>query len=71
VPVRSEEKSDDSKYDFYGELDYVFHHFHRHNIKNVLGNFMQKWEQRIFSNRQLRIEVYDYVRILMIVVLGS
>ena len=35
-------KSDNSKDSFYEELDNVFHHFPKHDIKILLGNFNAK-----------------------------
>jgi hypothetical protein len=55
VHAPSEEKSVDLKRDFYEELAQVFGHFPRYYSKILLGYFMQKWGERIFSNRQLGI----------------
>ena len=49
VHAPSGEKSDDSKYSFYEELEQVFDHFPRYHMKILLGD-MQKWGERIFSN---------------------
>jgi len=46
----SEEKSDDSKDSFYEELEQVVDHFPKYHMKIVLGDLMQNWGERIFSN---------------------
>ena len=61
----SEEKSDDSKYSFYEELEQVFDHFPKYHMKVILGDFNAKVEERIFSNRQLGMKVY--IRVVMII----
>jgi hypothetical protein len=62
----SEEKSYDSKDSFYEELEQVFDHFPKCHMKILLGDFNAKVErERIFSNRQLRMQYY----IRMIIVL--
>ena len=63
VHAPSEDKSDDSKDSFYEELEQVFDHFPRYHMK-ILLMLMQKWGERIFSNRQLGTRVY--IRIVMI-----
>ena len=60
----SEDKSDDSKDNFYEELEQVFDHFPRYHMKILLGDFNSKEGERIFSNRQLGMRVY--IRIVMI-----
>jgi hypothetical protein len=40
VHTQSEEQSNDSKCDFYEELEHVFDHFPRYHIKIVLKVFM-------------------------------
>jgi hypothetical protein len=57
----------DSKDSFYEELEQVFDHFPRYDIKILLGNFKAKVGKRIFSNRQLGMRVY--IRLVMIIVL--
>ena len=42
VQKPSEEKSDDSKDTFYEELDQVFDHFPKYNMKIILGDFNEK-----------------------------
>jgi hypothetical protein len=63
---KNEEKCDDSKEDFNEELEEVCHHFPRYHMNIIVGDFMQKWVERIFSNRQVRIKLYN--RVLMIMV---
>ena len=60
----SEEKSYDSKDGFCEELKQVFDRFPNYHMKNLLGDFNEKWRERIFSNRQLGMRFY--IRILMI-----
>ena len=38
----SEEKSDDSKYSFYKEIEQVFYHFPKYHMKIMLGDFNAK-----------------------------
>ena len=42
----SEEKSDDSKYSFYEELEQGFDHFHKYHTKILLGDFNAKVGER-------------------------
>ena len=42
VHAPSEEKSDSSKDSFYEELEQVFHHFPKYNMKILLGDFNAK-----------------------------
>jgi len=42
VHAPSEEKSDDLKYRFYGELELVYDHFPQYHIKILLGDFNAK-----------------------------
>ena len=67
VHALSEEKSDDAKDTFYGELVEVFDIFISIIRKFYLEILMTKWRERIFSNRQLVMRVY--IRIVMIMVL--
>ena len=53
VHATSEEKSDDSKETFYGELQQVFNHIPNYHIKIMLVDFNAKLGRVIFSNRQL------------------
>ena len=50
VHAPSEEKSDDSKDSVYEELEQVFDHFPKYHMKILLGDLMQNWGERIFSN---------------------
>ena len=63
----SEGKGDDSKDGFYEELEQVFDHFPKYDMKIVLGVINEKWGERIILNRQLGMRVY--IRIVMIMVL--
>jgi hypothetical protein len=67
VHAPSEEKSDDSKDSFYEELGHVFDNFSTYHMEILLKILMQKCGERIFSNRQLGMEVYT--RLVMIMVL--
>jgi exonuclease III len=42
VHAPNEEKSDESKDSFYGELERVFHHFPKYHMKMLLGDFNAK-----------------------------
>ena len=55
----SEDKSDDSKDSFYGELEQVFDHFPNYHMKILLGDFNAK------VGRENRVNI----RIVMIMVL--
>ena len=46
----SEEKSEESKDSFYGELEQVFDHFPKYHMEIL----MQKWGERLFSNHFAR-----------------
>jgi endonuclease/exonuclease/phosphatase family metal-dependent hydrolase len=51
VHAQCEEKSDDSKSSFYGELEQVFDHFHKYNVTVLLGDFLCKTgEREYFQN---------------------
>jgi hypothetical protein len=67
VHAQSEEKNDDSKYNFYEKLEQVFYHFPRYHTKTALGDYIQKWGEIIFSNCHLGIRAY--ITALMIIVL--
>ena len=45
VYAPNEEKRDESKHSFYEELEQVFDHFHKYNIKILLGDFNAKVER--------------------------
>jgi hypothetical protein len=45
VHAPSEEKSDESKDSFYGELEQVFHQFPKYHMKMILGDFNAKVER--------------------------
>jgi len=65
VQALTEKKSDDSKVNFYKELEQVLDHFPKCPMEIV-----RKYEckiEKIFSNEQLRMGVY--IRIVMIMVL--
>ena len=51
VHAPSKEKGDNSKYSFYEELEQVFDHFPKYDMKIPLGDFNAKVGDRIFSNR--------------------
>jgi hypothetical protein len=42
VRASSEEKSDDSKYSFFEELEQVFNYFLTYNMKTLVGDFNAK-----------------------------
>ena len=63
----SEETSDDSKDSFYEELEQVFFIIFLITIRKFYLEILRpKWEERIFSNRQLVMRAY--IRITMIMV---
>ena len=49
----SEERSYNSKYSFYEELEQVFDHFPKFCLKIPLEDYIKNWGERIFSNQQL------------------
>jgi hypothetical protein len=63
VHAPNNEKSDDLKDRFYEELEDGFDHSPKQHIKFCQVISMQKWGERIFSNRQLRKRVH--IRIIM------
>jgi len=68
VHAQSEEKSDDSRDNFYEELEQVFDHFPKYYVKIMLGDLNAKvWRKNTFKNRQLGTRVY--IRIVIIMVL--
>jgi len=50
VNTPSEDKSDDSKDSFYEELEQIFYHFPKYQMKVLLRDFNENWGERIFSN---------------------
>ena len=60
----SEEKSEESRDSFYEELEQVFYHFPKYHMEILLGDLVQKWGERLFSNQQLDRRVS--IRIVMI-----
>ena len=65
VHATSEEKSDEAKDSFYEELEQVFDNFPKYHMKILLGDFNEKWGERIFSNRQLGMRVYISIVLIM------
>ena len=65
VHAPSEEKSGNSKDSFYEELEQVFDHFPKYDMKILLGDFNTKVGERIFSNRLYRMRVYIRIAIVM------
>jgi exonuclease III len=64
----TEEKGDDSKESFYEELEGFFFIIFLSTVRKFCSEIlMQKWGERILSNRQLGIRVY--IKIVMIMVL--
>jgi hypothetical protein len=67
VHETSEEKNDDSKDSFYEELEEDFDRFPKYHMKILLGVINAKVErERIFSNRQLGIRVYNMIAVVMV-----
>jgi hypothetical protein len=46
VHASTEEKSGDSKDNFYGELEQVFNHFPKYHMTVLLGVFNAKWGRK-------------------------
>jgi len=67
IDIPSEKKSVDSKEIFYVELEQVFDHFPKYNMKILLGDFNEKAGRENIFKRQLAMRVY--VRVVMIMVL--
>ena len=65
VHAPSEEKSDSSKDSFYEELEQVFDHFPKYDMKILFGDLTQNWGERIFSNRQLGMIIYIRIKMIM------
>jgi len=66
VHASSEEKSDDSKIAFTMNLSMFFLSFPKCHIQIHLEILMQKWGERIFSNRQLGMRVYIRIVVIMV-----
>jgi hypothetical protein len=58
VHAPSKEKRDNSKDSFYEELDQDFDHFPKYHTNILVGDFIQNWGERIYSNPQLGMTVY-------------
>ena len=67
VHAPSEEKTVDSEESINAELQQVFEHSPKYHTNILLGDFTQKWGQRIFSNHKFGMRVY--IGIVMIKVL--
>jgi hypothetical protein len=60
VHAPSEEKSDDSKDSIYEEFEQVFlNHCGKYHTNIPLGDLLQNWGGRIFSNRQFAMSVHQ------------
>jgi hypothetical protein len=69
VQAPREEKSDDSKYSFYEELEQVCYHFPKYSMKTLL-DFNAKVERENILKATIGIDVLQvYIRIVMIMVL--
>jgi hypothetical protein len=53
VHAPSEDKSDDSKDSFYGELEHVLDNFPKYHIKILVGDFNAKLGRENIFSRQL------------------
>jgi hypothetical protein len=58
VHVPTEDKIDDVKDSFFGELETVFNNFPKYHMKILLGNFNAKLGRVDILNRQLGMKVY-------------
>jgi len=66
VHAPNEEKSYDSKENFYKELQQVLGHIPKYHIKILLGDFNAKLGRVIFSNRQLGLRVCTMIVMIMV-----
>jgi len=66
VHETSEEKNYDSKDSFYEELEEDLIVFLSTIWKFCWEILMQKWRERIFSNRQLSMRVYNMIAMVML-----
>jgi hypothetical protein len=62
-----DEKSDISKDSFKRNCSSFCYHFPKYNTKTLIGDFIAKVGERIFSKRQIGMTVY--IRIVMLIVL--
>jgi hypothetical protein len=62
VHAPSEEKSDDSKDSFYGELEQVFDYFLKYDMKILLGDFNAKVGRKIIFRPTIGNESYKKSR---------
>jgi exonuclease III len=60
VHAPSDEKSNDSKYSFYEELEQVFDHFHKYDTKILLGDFNAKVGKENIFKQTIRNESLHY-----------
>jgi hypothetical protein len=66
VPTSIEEKTDDSKDNFYETLQQVFYYFRKYRVKILLGDLNEKCGEKMFSNRQLGTRVYISIIIIKV-----
>jgi hypothetical protein len=65
VHVSTEDKSDDTKDRFYGELEKVFDKFPKYHMKMLLGNFNAKLGNQDIFKPTLGMRVYMKLVIIM------
>ena len=63
LSVHAPRRKDNSEDRFYEELQQGFYHFPKYHTNILVGDLMQNWGERIFSNRQLGMR--NYVGIVM------
>jgi hypothetical protein len=61
----TEDKTDQVKDSFYEELECVFDKFPKYHMKILLGDFNAKVAGKIFLNRQLGMQVYTKLVMIM------
>ena len=67
LSVHAPKRKDNSEDRFYEELQQGFYHFPKYHTNILVGDLMQNWGERIYSNPQLGMTVY--FRLVMIMVL--
>jgi len=60
--VRRKDNSEDS---FYEELEQDFHHFPKYHMNILVGDLMQNWGERTYSNPQLGMTVFFRLVMMM------
>jgi len=61
----SEEKSDDSKESFYGELEHVFYNFPKYHMKILFGDFNAKVGRENLFKTTIGNEIHIWLVMIM------